>query len=110
MVPHTLIVLGSLDNDYLQTAVERLNVFRRVFTWDSFLTLALSQRKGVGRHMNTWARHGTSICKARCAARAGTLRSLPILPMPFCNSHNKTHIQMQMKLYENSKVGVAALQ
>jgi len=28
----------------------------------------------------------------------------------FCNSHNKTHIQMQMKLHENSKVGVAALQ
>ena len=61
VVPRRLIVLGALDDDYLQTAIERLNDFRRVFTRDSFLTLSLSQRKGVGRHINTWARHGTSI-------------------------------------------------
>ena len=61
VVPRFLIVLGALDDDYLQTAIERLNDFRRVFTRDSFLTLSLSQRKGVGRHINTWARHGTSI-------------------------------------------------
>ena len=61
VVPRRLIVLGALDDDYLQSAIERLNVFRCVFTQDSFLTLSLSQGKGVGRHINTWARHGTSI-------------------------------------------------
>ena len=39
VIPRRLIVLGALDDDYLQTAIERLNAFRRVFTWDSFLTL-----------------------------------------------------------------------
>ena len=61
VVPRRLIVLGALDDDYLQTAIECLNVFRRVFTRDLFLTLSLSQRKGMGRHINTWGRHGTSI-------------------------------------------------
>ena len=45
-------------------------------------THSLSQRKGVGRHINTWGRHGTSISKGRCAARRGMLRSQPIIPMP----------------------------
>ena len=61
VVPAFLTVLGALDDDNLQRAIERLNLFRRVLTQDSFLTHSLSQRKGMGRHINTWGRHGTSI-------------------------------------------------
>ena len=61
VVPRRLFLLGTLDDDYLQSAIECLNVFRCVLTQDSFLTHSLSQRKGMGRHINTWGRHGTSI-------------------------------------------------
>ena len=49
VVPRFLIVLGALDDDNLQGAIERLNLFRCVLTQDSFLTHALSQRKGMGK-------------------------------------------------------------
>jgi len=55
-----LISLGALDDDHLQTFIERLNFFRRIFTWDSFLMLSLSQHKGMGGHI-IWARHGASL-------------------------------------------------
>ena len=80
IVPRRLFLLGTLDDDYLQSAIECLNVFRCVLTQDSFHTHSLSQRKGVGGHINTWGRHGTSICEARCAARTVMLRSHPIIP------------------------------
>ena len=99
VVPRRLFLLGTLDDDYLQSAIECLNVFRCVLTQDSFHTHSLSQRKGVGGHINTWGRHGTSICEARCAARTVMLRSHPIIPMPSRISQNKTHLQLHMKLH-----------
>ena len=51
VTPLPLILLDALDGDRLQTLIEGINVFCRVSTRDSFLTVSLSQRKSVaGRH------------------------------------------------------------
>ena len=36
VVPIVLLVLGALDDDNVQSAMERLNLFRCVLTQDSF--------------------------------------------------------------------------